>query len=395
MAERVAFYAPLKPPDHPVPSGDRRMARALMTALARQGRQVDLASRLRSFDRHGDPVRQRRIERIGARAADKLIRHYRGLPVARRPEAWVTYHAYHKSPDWLGPAVRRALNIPYLLIETSFAPKQADGPWDLGHRAAEAAIRRAEVTLAMTTVDEAGLAPLIEPPGELRRLPPFLDPAPYRAARHERQRHRRDLGERMGLDVDEPWILAVGMMRDDVKRLSYELLAEALQRLKDRPWRLLIIGDGPVRLLIEKLFESFGSKRVKFAGILGEAELPACYAAADVYAWPAVREAYGMAFLEAQASGVPVVAGREGGVADVVRDGVTGRLTSPRNPDALAASIADMLNRPIERKAMAAAAARYVEQEHSLDHAGSLLDRALIDASAIFDAKNRCRQAVR
>src|SRR3990172_8095375 len=74
---RIAFYAPLKPPDHPVPSGDRRMARLLMTALRHAGHEVDLASRLRSRDGGGDPLRQARIERAGLATADRLLRGYR------------------------------------------------------------------------------------------------------------------------------------------------------------------------------------------------------------------------------------------------------------------------------------------------------------------------------
>jgi hypothetical protein len=55
MTAPVAFYAPLKPPDHPVPSGDRRMARALIAALTLAGCPVELASRLRSYDRTAIP----------------------------------------------------------------------------------------------------------------------------------------------------------------------------------------------------------------------------------------------------------------------------------------------------------------------------------------------------
>ena len=57
----IAFYAPLKPPDHPTPSGDRELARALAAALRLAGHRVNLGSRLRSFDRDGNPLRQQRL----------------------------------------------------------------------------------------------------------------------------------------------------------------------------------------------------------------------------------------------------------------------------------------------------------------------------------------------
>ena len=85
MRGPVAFYAPLKPPDHPVPSGDRRMARALIAALALADLPVELASRLRSYDRDGDALRQRRIEALGGRIAARLARRY--AAAARRRSA--------------------------------------------------------------------------------------------------------------------------------------------------------------------------------------------------------------------------------------------------------------------------------------------------------------------
>ena len=125
---RVAFYAPLKPPDHAVPSGDRRMARLLMAALERAGHRVILASRLRAFEGHGKAATQELIRREAEAQAAQLIERFRAAAAEARPEAWVTYHLYHKAPDWLGPPVSSALDIPYLIAEASHAPKRADSP---------------------------------------------------------------------------------------------------------------------------------------------------------------------------------------------------------------------------------------------------------------------------
>lgn len=383
MNRPVAFYAPLKPPDHPAPSGDRRMARALMQALAIGGHPVEITSRLRSYDGAGDARRQERIRELGDRLATRLLRRYRELPAERRPRAWLTYHPYHKSPDWLGPPVTAALGIPYLVAEASVAPKQRAGPWAGGYAATEQAIRAADVVLAMTATDVECLAPLIVPPAELRRLPPFIDPAPYRAAARARDRHRATAAVRCKLDPARPWLLAVAMMRNDVKRDSYTLLARALAEVRDLTWQLLVVGDGPARPEIAATLEALGRDRVTFAGLVAEEALPALYAAADLYVWPAVREAYGLAMLEAQAAGLPVIAGREGGVAEVVADGRSGMLTAPRDPLALAAAVRDLLEQPQRRRALAAAAARFVAGERSIEQAADTLSAALAAATAI------------
>ena len=100
------------------------------------------------------------------------------------------------------------------------------------------------------------------------------------------------------------------------------------------------------------------AERVRFAGACRTTALPALYAGADLYLWPAINEAYGMAFLEAQAAGLPVVAGRTGGVPAVVADGVTGLLTPIGDAAAFAAAVARLLDGPAERARLAAAAAQ-------------------------------------
>ena len=109
----------MKPPDHPVPSGDRTMARLLIRALETAGHSVELASRLRSREPDGDPERQAELRDLGAASADRYVERHSG---AERPDLWFTYHLYYKAPDWIGPLASRRLGIPYVVAEASVAP---------------------------------------------------------------------------------------------------------------------------------------------------------------------------------------------------------------------------------------------------------------------------------
>ncbi|MFQ6016974.1 MAG: glycosyltransferase family 4 protein [Kiloniellaceae bacterium] len=370
---RIAFYAPLKPPDHPIPSGDRQMARLLIRALQLAGHEVDLASRLCSRDGTGDPARQARLERLATALAERLLRRYRAGPPEARPAAWLTYHLYYKAPDWIGPRVAAALAIPYLLAEASVAGKRAAGPWALGHRATVSALERAAAVVALNPTDTECLPD----PARVELLKPFLDPAPFRAAAAGRERERATLAGARGLDPARPWLLAVAMMRPGDKLASYRLLAEALSGLPDLDWRLIIAGDGPARAEVEAAFAWAPAGRICFVGALEPGDLPGLYAACDILVWPAVGEAYGMALLEAQATGLPVLAGRSAGVAAIVRDGETGLLTAPGDRAAFAVAARGLLTAPEGRRRMAAAASAKVLAEHGLERAAGRLDAIL------------------
>lgn len=369
---RIAFYAPLKAPSHATPSGDRRMARLLQAALSKAGHEVFLASEFRSYDGVGDRHQQEALQRQGAAEAKRLLAGWRDSPSAGPPDLWFTYHVYHKAPDWLGPPISSALAIPYVIAEASHAPKQTGGPWDLGHRAAAEAIAAANVVFCMTRLDMACVAPLVPAWHQLCFLPPFVDAAPYRAA----PRDRAALAWRFSLDPAQPWLLSVGMMRPGDKLDSYQVLASALRQLAPRPWQLLIVGDGPVRTEVERAFAPV-SARVRWAGALPPEELPAVYAGCDLYLWPGVGEAYGMAYLEAQAAGLPVVAGAERGVPDVVDDDVGGLLVPPGEPEPFAAAVDRLLADDALRQRLAEGAGRFAGQDRDLAAAAALLQANL------------------
>jgi len=370
---RIAFYAPMKPPDHPVPSGDRNIARLFMRALADGGHRVRLASRFRSWENAVDDGSQARIERRGARLAARLIDRYRR---GDRPDLWFTYHVYYKAPDWLGPAVADAFGIPYVVAEASHSPKRAGGAWDRGHRATERALRRADLIVALNPDDRICL-PQIVPARRVMPLPPFLDGAPLRRAAAGRATHRAALAAAHDIDPARPWLLAAAMMRAGDKVRSYARLAEALNRLGGRPWHLLIAGDGQARAEVEAMFRPFAGGRVRFLGALEQADLQTVYAAADIFVWPAIGEALGMAMLEAQAAGVPVVASAARGVPEIVADGVTGYLVPEPDSAALATNLARLLDEPRLRQRMGRAAAARVADRHDLPGAAAYLAERL------------------
>ncbi len=369
---RAAFYAPLKSPDHPRPSGDRTMARLLLRALGAAGAEPFPASGLRTHDPAGDPALQARIRDASLAEADALIGRFRASPETG-PAVWFTYHCYYKAPDWIGPRVADGLGIPYVVAEGSRAGKRAGGPWALGHAGAEAALDRADAILVMTQADREALE-RARPAGQrLVDLPPFLDLREWPEAEGAEARLPPAPGEPLRL-------LAVAMMRRGDKLASYRILADVLPRLDPLPWTLDVVGDGEARAEVEALLRPFGA-RVRLHGPAdGPDALSRFYAGAHLLVWPAVNEAYGMVFLEAQAHRLPVAAGRFGGVASVVRHGETGILAEPGSPESLAEAVLALAG---ERgRACGLAARRFVARERGLPAAAAILRSVLAPLAA-------------
>jgi glycosyltransferase involved in cell wall biosynthesis len=162
------------------------------------------------------------------------------------------------------------------------------------------------------------------------------------------------------------------MMRPGDKLASYRLLGAALEGLLDLRWSLEIVGDGPARSEVESALAPLGP-RVSYRGALDEAAVAASLAEADLFVWPAVNEAFGMALLEAQASGVAVVAGASGGVAGIVVSGETGLLAPPGDAASFAAAVRHLILDGAARRAMGGAARAKVERDHDLPAAAARL----------------------
>ena len=286
---RIAFYAPLKAPDHPIASGDRLIAGLLVRALERAGHQVVVASRLRTFDGAGNPRRQ--LGFANAAKAQARALQARWLDSPQAPECWFTYHLYHKAPDWIGPRVSAWLGIPYVVAEASHAPKQARGAWRHGHRAVEAALVCATRLIALNPDDVPGLEGFLGTGASIVQLPPFLDVSALTPP-GARARRRARIARLVGAAPADPLLVCVAMMRRGRKADSFRLLARALERaIADLRWRLLVVGGGPARDEVRNRVRE-GWKRAGRVAFLGTAVAAGAAtgssSACDLFVWPAL-----------------------------------------------------------------------------------------------------------
>ncbi len=364
----IAFYAPLKSPNHTVPSGDRLMARQLIEILGVKGHKVDLVSEFRAFL----PEQTSSTGERDAQAAHEVERisteWERRLALGERlPDLWFTYHLYYKAPDLIGPTLCRRFGIPYVTAEASYSHRRNLGQWAEAQEIVVDAVALAATNICFTERDGRGLAEVV-PDVRRSRLFPFIDPTPYLARAPSPEPGR---------------LVAVGMMRPGNKFACYVALAEALKQIAHRnDWHLMAIGDGPMREEVEALFEGALAGRVEWMGLQSAEEVAALLSTASMLTWPGVSEAYGLSYLEAQASGVPVVAENGAGVPEVVTDGIGGILTPPGDAAAYAAAIERLLDDETERLRLGHAARDFVASQRSITAAADRLDEIMTTIGA-------------
>ncbi|MCA1813413.1 MAG: glycosyltransferase family 4 protein [Halobacteriales archaeon] len=140
----------------------------------------------------------------------------------------------------------------------------------------------------------------------------------------------------------------------------------------------VVAGEGPLRPTLERLAARQAPGKVRFAGKVLHEELPALYAACDLAVLPSVSrlEAFGIAVLEAMASGKPVVVADIPGVREVVEPGKTGVLAQPMRPEDLGARIRELAEDPPRRARMGQAGRERAERSFSVDAVVDRLEKA-------------------
>jgi glycosyltransferase involved in cell wall biosynthesis len=358
---RIAFHTPLNAFDDGRISGDRRMARQFIAIMEALGHAVEPIRKARTYMLEPDAEAFAALGSAAETRIEAMLAGWREQGGA--PELWFTYHSYYKAPDLLGPVVAARLNIPYVVAEASDSQRRAEGGWAEQVSCARASFGKAAVHFCFTGRDRRGIEPWCGPETRFVDLPPFIAAAGGPLTNPHRN--------------DPPHLVAIGMMRPGNKHESYLALADVMQRLLDRPWRLSLFGDGAMRGEIEAAYARFPAGRVTFHGAVDRAQVADTLAGADLFVWPGLHEAYGLVFLEAQAAGLPVVAFDSGGVPATLKCGVTGLLVPEGDIAGFARTLAALLDDPERRRAMSAAAARFVAEERGMDRARDIVARGL------------------
>jgi phosphatidylinositol alpha-1,6-mannosyltransferase len=210
------------------------------------------------------------------------------------------------------------------------------------------------------------LAPALAPRTRLAQLSPGVD-----VDRFTPHVDGSDVRRRYGLG-DAPVVVCVSRL---VARKGQDVLVAGWPRvLAGHPSaRLLLVGGGPAERSLRRAVAARGvGDSVVLTGAVPHAELPAHYAAGDVFAMPCRTrrggldvEGLGMVFLEASACGLPVVAGTSGGAPETVQEGVTGHVVEPRSAEDVATTISGLLADPARARAMGAAGRAWVERRWS------------------------------
>lgn len=369
---RIAFHTPLNLFEDTRISGDRLMARQLAEALTSLGHDVAPIPDARSYmQTPGGETLNRHLCKARARR-EALLEGWRRNGGA--PELWFTYHSYYKAPDLLGPELAAALGIPYVVAEASDSERRAEGEWAEHVALARRSFGSADLHLCFTARDRQGVEPWSGDHAAFLWLPPFIRAAPPPA---------RAKGA-----APVPRLLTVAMMRPG-KLASYGALAATLALLRDEPWSLTIIGDGPERSAVEAAFADIPPARLRWLGAVGHERVQAEFAAHDIFVWPGVREAYGLVYLEAQAAGLPVAAFDSGGVSATVRPGETAFLAPDGDVAALRDALARLLADKALRARMSAAARGFIAAERTPGRAREILREGLALAVASHAARAR------
>lgn len=276
-------------------------------------------------------------------------------------DLWLTYHSYYKAPDILGPRICRQMNIPYVIVQGSYATKfrRRLQTWP-GFQLNRYALLAADTHITTRQRDLLNIKRLVASE-KLACLKPGLNPDDFAFNKTAREEMRSKWQVR-----GRPVILTAAMFRPDVKSEGIAWVIECCRRLhlKGQHFLLVIAGDGREKNRLQQQAAGLPSDMVLFTGRIPREQMSRFYSAGDLFVFPGFRESLGMVFLEAQSCGLPVVACDNGGIPEVIVNGQTGLLSAVHDQTAFDANVLQLLANEDQRATMGASAARHVRTHH-------------------------------
>jgi glycosyltransferase involved in cell wall biosynthesis len=387
---RIAFYTPWVPLTHPRTSGDVVIARNLVAALERQGHTVRL---MPDFSARAALAHPR-----DALAIPMSLRRARRIAQAFGPDVWLTCYCDSEAPDMFGPTIAHRIGARYVIygavdrggyrrlrnVKGRVAHLWSGLP---GFALNRRALRAADHVIVNKRKDLDGYMGRAWLGPKLSMLSPAISTEDF----HRDSGLRIEARRRLGLDEHTVVLLAASRLTyrgrgRKVDSLRFLLDCFADPEIQRHDVTLLIVGDGKARAELEAAARSAGT-RTRFLGSIPHQEMNALYNAADVFVFPGLREPIGMVYLEAQACGLPVVAFRNGGIPDVVRDGETAFLVPRMDGPSFKQRLAQLIGDPQLRAQLGAAGIAHVSERHSLDGWGRALGRLIMPEASPAGAR--------
>lgn len=368
---RIAFYTPFVPLTHTNTSGDVVTARNAVEALVRQGHTVTVLPDFSTEDALGTLAGKLRIPAA-------LWRLYRAAR-AFLPEAWLTYYSDTIAPDMPGAVLAHRVAARYVLygaVKRGPAKGSRRPRWS-GRIFNQFALRAADRVVVTKDRDRQGLEEQAWLRPKLSLLRPAISVAEFRPDPARRAQMRR----RLNVPDQTVVLLAASRLtyRGGGRKFdSLRFLIDCVGGLNGPAdaARLVIAGDGKARRELEALAAPLGD-RVMFIGTVEHSDMAAVYNAADIFCFPGLREPMGMVYLEAQASALPVVAFRNGGIPEIVRHSETGYLVPRMHREKFRARLELLIGDLELRRRMGDAGVAHIRAHHDLDQWGAAMTAVL------------------
>ena len=284
---------------------------------------------------------------------------------------------------YLGLAMKRWVNLPFVVYAHGNEILEAlrDSKWQkplLALRKADCVIANSKFTASLT--ETAGVRPEV-----VKIIPLGCDTDRFKPRAPNQDFQKKVLGPHSS----GPMILTVGNI---VERKGHDMVIRALPKVAKLVPGLtyVIAGVGPYQRGLEDLALGLGVRsQVLFLGRVGDDELAQLYSLCDIFVMPSRArmdscdvEGFGIVYLEAGASGKPVIAGRSGGIEDAVIDGATGLLVDPSDPVDIAQAIIRILGDHELRAKLGSQAHLRVQREYTWRSVGKRIQNILMEAVA-------------